>query len=128
MDTLIINDGAVRLSINNDENKVITFYPTDVHFAESFFHLCDLLKEKQDAVKECKTAKEQMEAMTGFFAFLRSEVDKVFGDGTCDTVFGKRDILAEYIQFFNGVRPYIAKARQNEVDRYLTEDDGVMEE
>ena len=39
MDSLNIAGKAVRLCIDNDESRVIEFYPTDVSFAENFYAL-----------------------------------------------------------------------------------------
>ena len=75
MDSLNIAGKAVRLCIDNDESRVIEFYPTDVSFAP----------------------------------------------GTAQTVFGSRDSVAMAARFFRGVTPYIRKARQGELDRYLKE-------
>ena len=49
MESLRIDTGAVTLSINNDENRTIIFYPTDVHFAEAFFNLVrDFMQHRED--------------------------------------------------------------------------------
>ena len=55
------------------------------------------------------------------FAFLREGIDRTFGPGTAQTVFGSRDSVAMAARFFRGVTPYIRKARQGELDRYLKE-------
>ena len=62
------------------------------------------------------------------FAFLREGIDRTFGPGTAQTVFGSRDSVAMAARFFRGVTPYIRKARQGELDRYLKEQaEDVME-
>ena len=46
MDSLRL-DGVVRLAINDDPERVITFVPDDILFAERFYALLDALKEKE---------------------------------------------------------------------------------
>ena len=43
------------------------------------------------------------------FAFLREGIDRTFGPGTAQTVFGSRDSVAMAARFFRGVTPYIRK-------------------
>jgi hypothetical protein len=49
---------------------------------------------------------------------LRDEVDAVFGDGTSQMVFGGAYTLDVFEQFFNGIIPYVEKARANKVKKY----------
>ena len=49
MDSLNIAGKAVRLCIDNDESRVIEFYPTDVSFAENFYALAAEFEERQNA-------------------------------------------------------------------------------
>ena len=122
MDSLNIAGKAVRLCIDNDESRVIEFYPTDVSFAENFYDI----KARSAAIAEgdgSKLEKSRAElALTReAFAFLREGIDRTFGPGTAQTVFGSRDSVAMAARFFRGVTPYIRKARQGELDRYLKE-------
>ena len=48
MDSLNIAGKAVRLCIDNDESRVIEFYPTDVSFAENFYALAAEFEERQN--------------------------------------------------------------------------------
>ena len=51
MDSLNIAGKAVRLCIDNDESRVIEFYPTDVSFAENFYALAAEFEERQNDIK-----------------------------------------------------------------------------
>lgn len=51
MDSLNIAGKAVRLCIDNDESRVIEFYPTDVSFAENFYALAAEFEERQTTSK-----------------------------------------------------------------------------
>ena len=117
MEHLKIDSGAVTLAINGNENRTITFYPTDVRFAEDFFGLASSFMEKR---KECaaksarlqgdaNAAAEELAMLRETYVFMRGEIDRVFGTGTSQTV-------------FDGLEPYVRKARQNEIDRYLKGD------
>lgn len=124
MESLNLNTGAVTLAINGDKSRTITFYPTDIRFVESFFGLCEAfldkqkeLDQKQKEVKDNKTKEIALRRET--FDFMRGEIDRVFGTGTAQTVFGDHDVLTAYVQFFRGIEPYVRKARKEELDRYL---------
>ena len=133
MDTITIDSGEITLSINNDESRTITFKPTDVRFAESFYGLARSFYEKQkefeEKEKEIETEGTEPLARAGkeisvtreAFNYMRSEIDKVFGAGTSKTVFGDIDSLHAFAQFFRGIEPYVRKARQAEVERYIGE-------
>lgn len=138
MESLHIDTGAVTLSINNDENRTITFYPTDVHFAEAFFDLVrdfmqhrEIVSKKEEEIKESggtaaeRSAKE-VELLRETYAFMRERIDNCFGAGTSDIVFGNHDSLGAYASFFRGVDPYVRKARTDELARYSSSDNGTV--
>ena len=131
METLNIDDGAVRLCINGDEDRVITFYPTDAHFAEAFFGLAKTLNDKQKELEKLENVDvdEGLKVRLDTGRFVREEIDKVFGRGTSQTAFGDHDNLSCYIQFFRGIEPYVRNARKKEIERYMKDgsDDGVMD-
>lgn len=140
MDGLIISSAPVELSIDNDPERIIRFYPTDVTFAENFFALAAEFEKKRDEVakKEAEitsgsgTTFEKSLACTMLtkeaFEVLRSGIDRTFGPGTAQTVFGDRDNLTMAANFFRGVTPYIRKAREAEVKRYTSATESVVME
>lgn len=140
MDGLNIAGENVRLCIDNDETRVIEFYPTDVAFAENFYALAaefetrrrDIQARAAEIAKGGGTRLEKSRAALALtreaFTALREGIDRTFGAGTAQTVFGDRDSLDMAARFFRGVTPYIRRARQKELDRYLKEPAGdVME-
>ena len=137
MEHLNIDSGAVKLAVNGDESRVVTIYPTDARFAEEFFGLAKAFREKRremvDRAARLKgktgAAEEELALLRETYTFIRKEIDRVFGLGTAETVFGNHDVMTAYIQFFQGLEPYIRKARQKEIDRYLKDSDkgAVME-
>ena len=109
-------------------------------FAENFYALAAEFEEHR---KDIETRSAAIEAGEGTkleksraelaltreaFSILREGIDRTFGPGTAQTVFGDRDSVAMAARFFRGVTPYIRRARQGELDRYLKEPAGdVME-
>ena len=134
MEHLKIDTGAVSLAINGDESRVITFYPTDVKFAEDFFGLAKsfISKRKEMAERSAalngnpNAAAEELAMLRETYNFMREEIDRVFGAGTAQTAFGNHDSLTSYIQFFRGIEPYVRNARQRELDRYLQTSEGAV--
>ena len=130
MDNLDIRGKAVELTIDDDPNRVIRFYPTDVEFAEAYFSLCaefeaarkDIAAREDELEKssldEIEKAAKRTELTKEAFAVLRSGIDKTFGEGTSQTVFGDRNNLSMAARFLWGVTPYVRRARQEEIKRY----------
>lgn len=141
MENLNISGGAVELMIDNDPNRVIRFYPTDISFAEGFYNLMQKYDHKQkemekriEALKhEKKTWIEMNVECTKIkreaFDTIREGIDNTFGAGTSQTVFGDRNTLDMVSRFFTGVTPYIQQARKSEIERYTSDstESGVME-
>ena len=50
--------------------------------------------------------------------FLREQIDKVFGAGTSQTVFGETQSLEMFEQFFTGITPFIKSSRTEKVTKY----------
>lgn len=117
MDSLNIAGKAVRLCIDNDESRVIEFYPTDVSFAENFYALAAEFEERQNDIKarsaaiaegdgsKLEKSRAELALTREAFAFLREGIDRTFGPGTAQTVFGSRDSVAMAARFFRGVTP-----------------------
>jgi len=134
MDTLRIDSGTVSLTINDDPNRVISFDPTDVVFIE---HLYQLMKEFEEQAKQYEqkallldegvavddnniptNLAERIALTKEVCQFVRLKIDEVFGKGTAQTVFGDSYTLLSLGQFFDGLTPYIQKARQKQVAKY----------
>lgn len=130
MNNLNISSGAVELMIDNDLNRVIRFYPTDVEFAEGYFSLISEYEKRQKEAErklneirngpgtEREKITQELEVSRDVFDFIRSSIDRMFGPGTSQTVFGNRNNPSMAVRFFRGVAPYIREARLKEIDRY----------
>lgn len=141
-----LNEG-IRLLVNNDPQRVVSFNPKDVNFTKKFYSLLDFLEEKQKeyeekakkaeantAVRTVKTDGESieipaniediMELVSDICDELNSEIDKIFGDGTSWALFQGAKIFDDdnnqYIQFFKGISPYIEDIRKDVKAKYKT--------
>lgn len=127
---LNISSGAVELTIDNDPGRVIRFYPTDVEFAEGYFSLVAEFEKRQKEAErklseirngpgtEWEKIAQELEVSREVFNVIRSSIDRMFGPGTAQTVFGDRNNLAMVAKFFRGVTPFIREARLKEIERY----------
>jgi len=143
MESIRINTEGVRLCINDDETRVITFNPTDVSFAERFYDLIAAFENREKGYKVKaellqkdtsvdklgipKNAKEQLNLLKETCEFVRSEIDKVFGAGTSKAAFGDANTLDMFEQFFVGITPFVQKSREEKVKKYTgTKKRGVL--
>ena len=134
MDSLRINTGEVRLAINDDPGRVISFNPEDLSFAERFYGLLGDFEAKEKEYQG-RAAALQKDAEADDFGipknfgaaldllhetcdFLRTKIDEVFGAGTSQTVFGDANTLDMFEQFFTGLTPYVQKSREKHVRKY----------
>lgn len=133
MPNLTIHTG-IRLTINDDPDRVIQFNPSDVEFAERFYRLIQDFEARQD---EYQARADALDAVEGEDArglpvnlreriafardvcdYMRAQIDALFGDGTAHTVFGDQRDLDAITQFFEGITPYIQTERAEKVEKY----------
>lgn len=144
MPNININDGTIRLTINDDPSRVISFNPADVGFATRFYELIEefdtkrqeyhgraLALDKQSDVLEKNglpvNGKKGLELLSEMCEYLRGSIDRVFGDGTSKAAFGDANTLTMFEQFFDGISPFIVAARQSKTEKYLTPSADVLE-
>ena len=128
------SEGVIRLAIDDDPERVISFVPDDVLFAERFYHLLDALREKEEEYRDRVTVLSENKAVDAYGIpenasagiallhevcdFMRDEIDGVFGEGTSQKVFGEYRSLSMIEQFFKGITPYIQTARKEKTRQY----------
>lgn len=139
MDQLGINitTGEKVVPIIRDGNLTgkLSFNPTDVLFAERFYAL---LGDMQETLKEYKAqgealrkaekdtdgmpvnVQEHIALQRELCNYLREKIDKVFGDGSSQKIFGDTRNLEIYKQFFDGMMPFFQQARAERVAMYTT--------
>ena len=138
-ESITINTGVIQLLINGGPT-FIEFNPDDVIFAEKFYKLMQNFKVKKDEYKkradlleiqakknahakgEEPTANisENIELIRDMCDFTASEIDALFGEGTCQKVFNGTKSLPAYEQFFTGITPYIKSSREAKIHKYTT--------
>ena len=132
---LRIDTGTIRLTVNDDPNRVVRFNPGDVAFAEKFY---TLLREFEGKQKEYQARAAALDADTStddlglpanlgagiaflreICTYLRQKIDDLFGAGTSDAAFEDAMTLEMFDQFFSGITPYFQQARTQKMTRYL---------
>ena len=144
MDELVIKSGKKRIAIKDDEGNVtgeVCFNPSDVSFAEKFYSVYQEFQEKikeyeqQAADIDAENDKADENGVPVQFSkgvafsrevceFIYSKIDELFGEGTSQIVFrGSLDF--EMIgQFFEGITPFIQKARAEKLVKYSNKQSG----
>jgi hypothetical protein len=134
MDSLRIDNGVKRIMINDGPN-FIEFNPSDVIFAERFYELLKKFEEKQiqfeQQAEKLDSQKDQLDAnglpmnlenqlafMRDVCAFMREQIDFLFGSGTSQAVFGDVLSIEGIEQFFEGITPFIQTARAEKLKKY----------
>lgn len=134
-ESIKVDAGEVRILINDDPNRVVSFNPLDILFAEKFYRLIEVFDEKheeyQKRIAELEAEEgtdkfglpenmpQTFELMKEMCDFVHEEIDKLFGEGTSDIVFQGARNFDMIEQFLDGLIPYIEKARADRVSRYI---------
>ena len=132
--TLNIDLGSIRLAVDGDMSRIISFNPNDIGFAERFYSLISKIDkyqkkytekaeelDKNPVVDEFGIRKNQKEVFSlcrEMCEELRSDVDDIFGKGTSDKVFGSINTLEMFSVFFSAITPYVQKSRNKKMDKY----------
>lgn len=136
MEELRIDTGGVKLKVNGDPTRVIVFNPTDISFAERFYGLLSEFEEKEKEYQQKVEALQKntetdslgipknfgpaLVLLRETCGFLREKIDDVFGAGTSQAAFGDANTLDMFEQFFEGITPFVQKAREKQVSKYTT--------
>jgi len=136
VDSLQIDAGNIRLSINNDENRIVEFNPNDVLFVEKFYVLLQEYTEKIEGYqKRAKTLEasegindlgvpintpDRIQLLREVCVYTREKIDYVFGEGTSQIAFGEALNIDMFTQFFEGIVPFIEKTRSEKIKKYIT--------
>ncbi len=142
MDSLNFETNAIKLMINDDPSRVISFDPTDVIFASKFYDvigefnqkMIELQKqarkfERETAIGENGlplNAGDRLEFVKQVCQYLRGKIDDLFGAGTSQTVFGDGMSIQAIEGFFDGIMPYIEKARNKKLAKHISDKSTVL--
>lgn len=134
MPNLNIDAGVIRLTINDDPDRVVTFSPHDVTFRQRFYEVysdlrkqlapmeareAELLKNTEEdefgvPLNQGERAALDLEAV----GLARQKIDELFGAGTSQTVFGDAMNPFAIGQFLEGVQPFFETAIGQGVSKY----------
>ncbi len=130
-------ENAVRLTINDDPDRVIAFNPNDAGFAERFFAMLDKVEAEEARVNAVLAEYAGDDTVDSYgiplplrkaasltaelCRFMRGQIDEVFGEGTSQTAFGDVNVPEMFSEFFRGVTPYIREARSAALSKYIGE-------
>jgi hypothetical protein len=125
MESLQIRTGQVRLRILNDageERGIFSFNPEDIESARMVLSLQSELLEKEKEFnvrqKECTTQEEQIELLCETVEYFENLVDKCFGAGSSELLFGGAKSLSMFFDFFDGIIPYYETASKKRIAKY----------
>lgn len=128
METLIIDEGLKSFAINNDENRVIKFNPSDMSILhrveETLANVEKEMKKYEDKKIDGKTEKKISE-------FICEQIDYIFNAKVSDVVFNGTSPLSTikgvpyYVRFIEAVKPIIEeeilserKASEEKIKKY----------
>lgn len=132
---IVINTSAVKLTVNDDTDRVIEFDPANICFIENLYTLISEFEKKEkelrarevalnrdksvdkhgipnNIIKKAKLARETCD-------YMRKKIDLLFGEGTSKAAFGNSYNLDVFPQFFDGITPFIEKAREKKIGKYV---------
>ncbi len=105
MKSIRFDDGFHEYAINGDETRVIRVNPSD-------FGILARLKVAEESMKDIKI-ENTPEGIAEFDRLAREQIDKVFGEGTAQIVFGRTNCASMaggkpiYINFLEAFAPII---------------------
>lgn len=125
MESLKIRTGRVKLQVLDDTGEVrgiFSFNPTDVESAKQIIAIqsefTDKSKEFEARSKVCTEPKEQIKLLDEIVTYFKDMIDKCFGDGSSDILFGSDKSLEMFFDFFEGITPYYEKASKDRMSKY----------
>ncbi len=142
MDSIQITTGIKRISVNDDPDRVISFNPTDVTFAEKFYGLIIEFENKQteltarakaidnnQSVDENGLPRNLSDKLTFLHevcVYMRETIDGLFGSGASQAAFGDALSLDMIAQFLQGITPFFQAARADKLKKYTAKTGRVM--
>ena len=140
MDSIKLNTGEKRISINDDPDKVIVFNPNDRLFIDKFYNLIHELQEKAQEFEKRESEllkntevdefgaplnfQEVINLQKEMCEYLRERIDYVFGIGTSQTVFGEYLNPYTILEFLEQVSPLVKVARAEKIAKYTKHPNG----
>lgn len=117
-----IDSGTKRIEVN-DNGDVILLPLGDDGFTRNFYQLLDDFRRKAETVRvDENDILRSMDRITDMNAGMKADVDKLFGEGTCEKVFGDITPGIDYfLDFFYQLLPFFeehSKKRTARMSKY----------
>lgn len=133
MESIKIQSGTIKLAINEDPDRIVSFNPTSVSFVEKLQSLmsevskkevilAEKLKKANEITDDNRRIKDTLSVYKELLDFTSGSVDDVFGKGTADVVLNGEDDLDLLFQFLEGVSLYVQEVRSRAVQKYIPKD------
>lgn len=125
MENLKVSTNRIRLTLNGDESKVISFNPGDALTRKKFFDIQKAAVQKQQEldVKIKKLDEKDIEGAINLeieaFDIIASLVDSVFGEKTSEMACDNDKDLAGICNFLIAVAPYFKKYNEDMKNKYV---------
>lgn len=142
MQVLKINTSAIRLAINDDENRIVEFDPEDQGFVNRYYTMMANFDEKKNGFIEKAKFIDEIDGVNSYGIklsniegnklvlemcdYMKEQIDFVFGKGTSEKVFGNMMRLDMFDQFLEGISGYVMESRNSKMEKYLKNNKGVM--
>ena len=116
MENIVLNDGKKAYTINEDENRVIRFNPSDLGILS---RTQEIIKGIENEIKKNEKRKNKKNILD-LGDYIKSQIDYVFNSEIADIVFEKThpmtsiDGVPYYQQFLTAVTPIILKEAEKE--------------
>lgn len=125
MESLQVRTGQISLKIlddNGDVRGIFKFNPDDIESAKRVrtlqLELATKETELEEKANKCETEDEKVDFLCETVHYFRGVIDKCFGEGTSDILFGDACCLDMFADFFNGISPYYEKASKARLAKY----------
>lgn len=127
MSQLQISTGAVKLDIIRDGENVgvFKFNPRDIGEAQRYGKVVAEMESKK--VDYLKTAVEldesddvgsKIDFLAEYVGDLRKDIDKIYGEGTSQLVFGNALNIDMFFDFLSSLAPYYKQASSERTAKY----------
>ena len=125
MESLQVRTGQISLQILDDEGNlrgIFKFNPEDIESAKQVLILQQELHEKEaeyiEKAQNAVTAEDRVAVLDEIVTYFNDAIDRCFGAGSSNVLFGGAKTTSMYDDFFNGIIPYYEKAGKKRTSKY----------
>lgn len=131
--SLKIDDGKIRIAVNDDPDRVIAFNPNDINFIKRLYQMIGDFEELEQKSKskiakiekklgstknDVLAAKDAIDMWDEIFDALDAALVELFGEGADKKITGGVRNQSVYEQFIDGITPFIQQARSEILEKY----------